>query len=106
MSEINEVRKLNIDETLYETEIPDSYGKKWIPEDDSLIKAFIPGTIIEIKAAAGSKVSKGDILLILDAMKMYNEITAPFTGTVEEVTVTAGERVEKSQLLVRLRKQQ
>ena len=105
MSDVNEVRKLNIDDTLYETEIPDSYGKKWAPEDNSLIKAFIPGTVIEIKTSVGKKVNKGDILLILDAMKMYNEITAPFAGTVEEVAVAAGERVEKSQLLVRLIKQ-
>ena len=106
MSDINEVRKLNIDETLYETEIPDSYGKKWTPEDDSLIKAFIPGTVIEIRTVAGRKVNRGDILLILDAMKMFNEITAPFTGTVQEIAVAAGERVEKNQLLVRLIKQQ
>ena len=102
MPEANEPRKLNIDDTLYETEIPDSYGKTWKPEDTRRIKAFIPGTVIEVTTAVGSKVSKGDNLLVLDAMKMYNEITAPREGTVAEIAVSAGQRVEKNQLLIRL----
>ncbi|MCP4647345.1 MAG: acetyl-CoA carboxylase biotin carboxyl carrier protein subunit [bacterium] len=102
MQEAKEPRKLNIDDTLYETEIPDSYGKTWKPEDRRRIKAFIPGTVVEVKTSVGTKVSNGDILLILDAMKMYNEITTPVTGIIAEIAVTAGERVEKNQLLIRL----
>jgi len=94
--------KLNIDDTLYETEIPSSYAPKWLPPDERRVKAFIPGTIIEVKVKEGSRVKEGDILLILDAMKMYNEIASPADGKVAEVAVAAGERVEKNQLLIRL----
>ena len=97
-----EMKKLNIDETIYETEVPDSYGKKWEAPVIRLLKAFIPGTIIEVKTCLGAQVQKGDILLILDAMKMFNEITAPVSGTVEQIAVAAGERVEKNQLLIKL----
>lgn len=103
MPDENELRKLNIDETIYETEVPSSFDKRWAPQDKMLVNAFIPGTIVEIKTSVGAKVREGDILLLLDAMKMYNEITAPVAGTVEVVAVSAGERVEKNQLLVRLK---
>ncbi len=99
----NEMRKLNIDETIYETEVPSSFDRRWTPANKMLVNAFIPGTIIEVKTRVGDKVREGDILLILDAMKMYNEIVAPVAGTVEVVAVSAGERVEKNQLLVRLK---
>jgi len=102
MSAENEYRELNIDDTIYETEVPSSFGKRWAPEDEKQINAFIPGTVIEVKTSVGSKVGVGDVLLILDAMKMYNEIVAPVAGTVEVVAVSAGERVEKNQLLIRL----
>ena len=102
MPDVNEMSKLNIDETIYETEVPSSFNKRWAPEDEKQIIAFIPGTIIEVKTMVGNTVKEGEILLILDAMKMYNEIVAPMAGTVEVVAVSAGERVEKNQLLVRL----
>ncbi len=102
MPDVNELSKLNIDETIYETEVPSSFNKRWAPEDEKQVKAFIPGTIIEVKTKVGNTVEKGEILLILDAMKMYNEIVAPTAGTVEVVAVSDGERVEKNQLLVRL----
>jgi len=94
--------KLNIDETIYETHVPDSYGASWSAPDEKQIKAFIPGTVIEVAVKPGALVDEDDLLLILDAMKMYNEITSPASGKVAEVAVKPGERVEKNQLLIRL----
>jgi biotin carboxyl carrier protein len=102
MPDVNDESRLNIDGTLYETVVPSSYTPKWYAPDERRIKAFIPGTVIEMKVKVGSRVSEGDLLLILDAMKMYNEITSPASGKVAEVAVSAGERVEKNQLLIRL----
>ncbi len=99
---MEEKNKLNIDDTLYETEVPDTFKSSWRSPDPRLIKAFIPGTVIEVKVRPGQKVEEDGLLLILDAMKMYNEITSPLSGTVAEVAVKAGERVEKDQLLIRL----
>jgi len=97
-----EEKKLNIDDTLYETHVPDTYRSTWSPPDERLVKAFIPGTVIEVSVKAGATVREGDILLILDAMKMYNEIVSPVGGKVAEVAVSANQRVEKNQLLIRL----
>lgn len=56
------------------------------------IKAPMPGVILGIKVSSGSKVKKGDTLLILEAMKMENEIVAPVDGVVE-ITTSKGSSV-------------
>jgi biotin carboxyl carrier protein len=97
-----EKRILNIDDTEYETTVPDGYRPTWKAPDENMVKAFIPGTVIEVKVKRGAQVKRGDTLLILDAMKMYNEISSPVSGTVSQIAVEPGQRVEKDQLLVRL----
>ena len=57
------------------------------------------GSILEVKAAAGQAVKKGDLLFILEAMKMENEIFAPADGTIASVAVSKGSAVEPGQLL-------
>ena len=54
------------------------------------ITAPMPGTAINVGCHPGDKVSKGDILIVLEAMKMENEIMAPHDGTVTEVRVQQG----------------
>ena len=60
----------------------------------------MPGTILDIKVSAGQAVKKGDLLVILEAMKMENEIMAPCDGTVASVAVTKGATVNSGDLLV------
>ncbi len=48
---MTEGKKLNIDDTLYETSVPDSYGPSWSSPDEKQIRAFIPGTIIEVQVS-------------------------------------------------------
>jgi len=59
----------------------------------SAVKAPIAGTVLNIKANAGASVKKGDIVLIIEAMKMENEIVAPRDGTVTAVYVQKGANV-------------
>ena len=66
------------------------------------ITAPMPGTILGVKVAVGDKVEKGQTLLILEAMKMENEIAAPEAGTVSSINVEAGASVESGQLLASL----
>ena len=62
------------------------------------INAPMPGTILDVKVAVGQAVKKGDILVILEAMKMENEILAPCDGTVSYV-IAKGSSVETGTLL-------
>lgn len=64
------------------------------------VLAPMPGTISDVKISVGQNVTKGDILLILEAMKMENEILAPADGTVREVKATKGSSVSSGDLLV------
>ncbi|WP_330616518.1 biotin/lipoyl-containing protein [Terrisporobacter sp.] len=64
------------------------------------VSAPMPGTISDVKVSVGQSVAKGDILLILEAMKMENEILAPADGTVREVNVTKGASVSSGDPLV------
>ena len=57
------------------------------------IKAPMPGTVLGVKVSAGQLVKRGDVLLILEAMKMENEICAQGDGTVTQVRVQAGTTV-------------
>ena len=60
----------------------------------------MPGKIIEVKVSVGQAVKAGDTLLILEAMKMQNEIAAPADGTVKAVNVAAGQSVKVRESLV------
>ncbi|WP_343346547.1 biotin/lipoyl-containing protein [Terrisporobacter petrolearius] len=64
------------------------------------VLAPMPGTISKVNVSEGQSVSKGDILLILEAMKMENEILAPSDGTVKEVKASKGSSVNSGDLLV------
>lgn len=66
------------------------------------ITAPMPGTILKVNVANGSAVKKGDILMILEAMKMENEIMAPADGTVSSVSVQTGASVEAGTVLCTL----
>ena len=63
------------------------------------ITAPLPGTILSVNVQNGQSVKKGDVLMVLEAMKMENEIMAPADGTVSSVSVTKGASVESGALL-------
>ena len=63
------------------------------------ITAPMPGKIVAVKAQAGASVKKGDAVLVLEAMKMENDIVAPQDGTVASINVTAGQSVESGAVL-------
>jgi biotin carboxyl carrier protein len=95
---------LNIDTSLYQTRISSKFEnrKSYQPADPAMIFSFIPGTIVEILIEPGQVVKKGEILLILDAMKMKNRLKCPIDGKVKSIAVKTGDKVSKGTLLIEL----
>ena len=77
-------------------------AKTAAPADGTSVDAPMPGNILDVKVANGTAVKSGDVLVILEAMKMENEIVAPQDGTVVAVSVAKGDTVEAGQSLVTL----
>ena len=65
-----------------------------------VVKSPMPGNILKINVTQGQKVAEGDVLLILEAMKMENEVTATKSGTVAQIAVGKGQVVETGTPLV------
>ena len=63
------------------------------------VKAPMPGSILAVKASAGQAVKAGDVIVVLEAMKMENDIVAPCDGTVKEILVTKGSTVNTDDIL-------
>ncbi|NMA95489.1 MAG: biotin/lipoyl-binding protein [Clostridiales bacterium] len=76
-----------------------SSAKKSLNGDAVNVKAPMPGTILDIKVSEGESVEKGQIVCILEAMKMENEIVSPVSGTVAQISVAQGASVESDDTL-------
>jgi len=68
--------------------------------DGEVVASPMPGTILDIKVNVGDSVASGTVLVILEAMKMENEIMAPVAGTVKSISVTKGASVNSGDVLV------
>ena len=103
--------RVNVNGTVFEVELEEMTGAPAapaaapapaapaVPAGGEKITAPMPGTILAVNVANGSAVKRGDVLMILEAMKMENEIMAPCDGAVTSVAVTKGASVESGTLL-------
>lgn len=69
---------------------------------DTAVKAQMPGTVVAFNVSVGDKVSEGDIVLILEAMKMENEVMAPVSGIVKSIHVEKGSSVVEGDILIQI----
>lgn len=71
-----------------------------VPVGEVLIRAPMPGIVVEVPVSQGQPVEAADILVVLESMKMQNELRAPRAGVVHHIRVKAGDRVEQNQIMV------
>lgn len=74
--------------------------KIWQRLDPKEVKSFIPGSVIEIFAKPGQKMKVGEVILTLEAMKMYTKVEMPVDGIIKEIFVNKGDRIPKNMLMV------
>ena len=106
--------RVNVNGTVYEVELEEITGAApaasvaapaaapapaAVPAGGEKVCAPMPGNILAVNVSNGSAVKKGDVLMILEAMKMENEIMAPCDGTVTSVAAAKGAAVESGSLL-------
>ena len=109
--------RVNVNGTVYEVDVEDISGAAPVaapaaapaaapvaapvsaPAGGEQVTSPMPGNILAVNVAAGDTVRKGQVLMILEAMKMENEIMCPCDGTVASVSVTKGAAVESGTLL-------
>ncbi len=98
----SEYKTIVIDGTTYYTNYNKKYEERQMPEKDDIkkLKSYIPGTIREIFVKPGDKVEKNKVLLILEAMKMRNRLTAKNDGVIKKIHVKSGDNVHKNELLI------
>lgn len=99
-----EFKQFELDDTLYTTQLTRKYKlrKKYVERDLKKIFSVIPGTILELFVKQGQHVKRGDSLLILEAMKMKNTVTAPVDGIIKVVHVYKDEKVPKNFLMIEI----
>ncbi len=68
--------------------------------EDKLCRSPVSGIVVRVAAQVGQTLQVGDVLLVLEAMKMETSVTAPVAGTVAAIKVNAGESVQAGQILV------
>ncbi len=83
-----------------EKHLRSSFGDAAVGQGEYHLKAPMPGLVVSVPVAVGQKVDKGDILLVLESMKMQNELRSPQAGIVTRVRVSQGDRVEKKDTLI------
>ncbi len=77
-----------------------SFGSRPVPTGEFFLKAPMPGLVLTIPVKDGQVVAKGDVLVILESMKMQNELKSPQDGKVSRIRVKHGDNVDRKQTLL------
>jgi len=89
---------------VYKTLLTNKYRNRevWRKPVPGEVLSTLPGTIISLEVKENDRVEEGQLLLIHEAMKMYNRIVAPMAGTVREINVKEGDKIGKNHLMVKI----
>lgn len=97
-----DLKTLTLDDRAYETRHTRKFERRkpYAPKDPRKLHAYIPGVIRKVYVEEGQAVRRGEALLVLEAMKMQNDLLAKEGGDVKSIHVKTGEMVAKGQLLM------
>jgi pyruvate carboxylase len=105
MSEKAPLKRLMIGDTVYETQFTGKFERRhpYVPVDPKRVICVIPGIIQSIHVHPSQKVARDESLMVLEAMKMQNDIGCPADGRVKAVHVKVGQMVARGDLLAELK---
>ncbi|MCL1821634.1 MAG: acetyl-CoA carboxylase biotin carboxyl carrier protein subunit [Prolixibacteraceae bacterium] len=89
----------------YETTLTGKFRNRkfWGKPNPNHIFSFIPGTVVDVLVKTGQRVNEGDLILVLEAMKMHNNIVMPFKGEIVKIHVKDGDIIPKNHLMFEVR---
>lgn len=76
--------------------------KVWEEPNFNEIKSYIPGTIIDVLVKVGQVVQKHQSIIVLEAMKMYNDVQMPFKGRIVKVNIEKGQKIPKNFIMMEI----
>jgi biotin carboxyl carrier protein len=91
---VNSGRYLTLTTSKYEKR------RRWQRSDIKEIRSIIPGSVIEIFATSGQKLKAGEVILTLEAMKMYTRVEMPVDGVIKSINVATGDRIPKDTVMI------
>ena len=105
MSEEKDFKNLVVQGAVYKTTYTKKFENrvKWETPNTNLLYSFIPGTIIDIYIKPKDKLKEGEVILLLEAMKMQNQVRMPFDGEIVKIHVKKDEVVPKRHLMVEIK---
>jgi biotin carboxyl carrier protein len=105
MSEEKEFQNLIVQGAVYKTTYTNKFENrvKWETPNINLLYSFIPGTIIDIFVKPKDKLKEGEVILLLEAMKMQNQVRMPFDGEIVKIHVKKDEIVPKKFLMLEIK---
>jgi biotin carboxyl carrier protein len=105
MSEEKEMKELIIQGAVYQTTFTRKFEEriKWEAPNVNMLYSFIPGTIIDIFVKPKQKVKEGETLLLLEAMKMQNQLRMPFDGEIVKIHVKKDETIPNNYLIMEIK---
>jgi biotin carboxyl carrier protein len=105
MAEEKELKNLVIQGAVYKTTYTQRFENrvKYVTPDPNELYSFIPGTIIDIFIKTKQKVKEGETLLLLEAMKMENQVRMPFDGEIVKIHVKKGEVIPNRHLMIEIK---
>lgn len=106
MAEEKELKELIIQGAVYKTTLTKKFENRvnYETPNENLIFSFIPGTIIDIFVKTKQKVKEGETLLLLEAMKMENQIRMPFDGEIVKIHIQKGEIIPNRHLILEIKR--